>query len=183
MIGYEYFSVRQRAHFDAWFALASDDDRAACVIRWNWGLGGGIETRQSIVERLDCDVTTALTIFWSSEAITYLARYPNEEAANAAGEGELYRLHASIIRRYRNNEYAHSGLELDLSDHGANLSVVESLAQHRDLAIPPKMALPIKGRPPVLTTEFASDGVPSFIEHLDNPEWADYVKRTLGSLH
>lgn len=182
MMGYTYFSERQRTYFDAWFASASDDDRVECVIGWNWGLGGGIETLQSIVERSDCDVTTALTIFWSSEAIDYLAKYPNEEAANAAGEGDLYKLHATIIRRYREKGFDHSGLKLDMSDIGGSVSITERLAGHDDLAAPSTMASSIPGRHPVRTTEFHMYGVPWFIEHLDDPDWGDYVKRTLGSL-
>ncbi|NIJ18162.1 DUF4274 domain-containing protein [Sphingobium vermicomposti] len=182
MMGYTYFSERQRASFDAWFASASDDDRAECVIAWNYGLGGGIETLQSIVERPDCDLTTALTIFWSSDAILYLAKYPNEQAAKAAGEGDLYKLLASIIHRYRESGFAHSGLKLDMSDIGGRVSITEKLADHDDLAAPPTMASSILGRPPVRTTEFDMYGVPMFIAQLDDPDWGDYVKRTLGSL-
>jgi hypothetical protein len=182
MMGYTYFSERQKAYFDAWFASASDDDRANCVLRWNWGLGDGVETLQSIVERPDCDVTTALTAFWSSEAITHLANYPNYETAIAAGEGGLYKLHASIIRRFREHGFPHSGLELDMSDFGASVSVTERLESHDDLAAPSTMALPILGRPAVQTTEFDMYGVPTFIEHLDDPAWGEYVKRTMTSL-
>ena len=168
MMGYTYLTEFQRARFDEWFTTASDDDRAECVVCWNWGLGGGVETLQSIVERPDCDVTTALTIFWSSEAVSHLAKYPNEEEAIAAGQGDMYKLHASIIRRYKKNGYAHSGLELDPSQLGASLSEVESLAQHGDLAAAPAMALPITGRPRVCTTQFEMYGVPLFIDRLES---------------
>lgn len=116
----------ERARLHRFFWPSEDDDLEALVavlqtpeelhqLAWsfNWD-DVGLEAPRAIIRRPDCDLGTAVLLYWHSGPRFY-AQYPGEQEVPAHSRA-LYALHREIEERVRTGFYAHRAFRFDPRD-------------------------------------------------------------------
>jgi hypothetical protein len=147
-----------------WLLRADPDQRHAAALTWNWDYG--LAPLLWMIRRDDCDLATALHIFFSGGPESFL-KYGGDRALVAENSVNLmtYDMIIEIKGRIERGFYARSAIRYDLSKAFEVLDRYKPTAEQRDALIPAGLATRKEGRRIAYENGLGGVDLPAFRIH------------------